>query len=76
MHYNTIISQANDAGDPSITPLAIRKTPRWIMEQLPFAKPGTRRCQSRSDGDQENRLTSQPTLGAWVVFSGIHRHPL
>ena len=38
MHYNTIISQANDAGDPSITPLAIRKTPRWIEEQGPVPR--------------------------------------
>ncbi len=38
MCYNTIISQANDAGDPSITPLAIRKTPRWIEEQVPLPR--------------------------------------
>lgn len=36
MHYNTIISQANDARDPSITPLAIRRTPRWIEEHVTF----------------------------------------
>ncbi len=70
MCYNTIISQANDAGDPSITPLAIRKTPRWIEEQVPLPRSPARARRPEMSKSQRWRPRNQLTaLGAWVVFS-------